>query len=105
MKLTKKQSSEFYNRHEGSGTIIITINNNEICIADIHLGRDGKWYQGSRLLNEFLGEKSGQANMIRTNHLVEFMKTAEWKYSSVEFKEHIQEIVARGDLSEDRRIN
>jgi len=60
MKLTKKQSNKFYNRHEGSGTIIITINDNEICIADIHLGRNGKWYQGIRLLSEFLEEKSKQ---------------------------------------------
>jgi len=60
MKLTKKQSHEFYNRNEGSGTIILTVNDNEICTADIHLGRNGKWYQGTRLLSEFLEEKSGQ---------------------------------------------
>ena len=62
MKLTKKQREEFYNRHKGSGTIILTISNNEICIADIHLGKNGEWYQGSRLLSEFLKEKSGQVN-------------------------------------------
>lgn len=58
IKLTKNQSKEFYNLNEGSGTIIITLSNNEICIADIHLGRDGYWYQGTRLLGEFLEEKA-----------------------------------------------
>ena len=46
MKLTKAQSTELFNQHCGTGYIFIKTSFNTYHIADIQIGKTGKWYIG-----------------------------------------------------------
>ena len=46
MKLTKAQSTDLFNQHEGTGYIIIKTSFNTYHIADIFINGNNDWYIG-----------------------------------------------------------
>ena len=59
MELTKKSKETLYNRYNGYGVVFLKTGDREMCIIEINLGSNGKFYTtNGTLLTERLNELS-----------------------------------------------